>query len=117
MINRFITPVLALLAVAGIPAAQASDPAGNYIVRGIGARPCSDYLKAVGQSPEAVSPYLSWMEGYLTGINRLQPETFDVSPVTSAAVVAQLVVNTTDRFAFVSQGRMRVLDDANRHGS
>jgi hypothetical protein len=88
------TAAAAALALASaVPAALAADPQGNYIVRGIGARPCADYLKAVDTSADAVRPYLSWMEGYLSAINRLQANTFDVSPITSAAVVGQMVRN------------------------
>ena len=45
--------VIAAMATQG---AQASDPKGNYIVRGIGARPCSDYMAAVGKSAQDVMP-------------------------------------------------------------
>lgn len=104
--NRFIRTTAAAALVIGAMAAQsahASDPKGNYIVRGIGARPCSDYMAAVSKSAQDVLPYMSWMEGYLTGINRMQPQTFDVSPVTEAAIVGQMVRNycttqTTLRF-------------------
>jgi peptidoglycan hydrolase-like protein with peptidoglycan-binding domain len=87
------TAAAALLVTLAAGHAHAADPKGNYIVRGIGARPCSDYIKAVGASADQVRPYLSWMEGYLTGINRLQAKTFDVSPVTSAALVGHMVRN------------------------
>jgi hypothetical protein len=94
MKNIFRTTAAAALLVAmAAGQAHASDPKGNYIVRGIGARPCSDYIKAVNTSADDVRPYLSWMEGYLTGINRLQAKTFDVSPVTSAALVGHMVRN------------------------
>ncbi|MEN3975876.1 peptidoglycan-binding domain-containing protein [Emcibacter sp. SYSU 3D8] len=92
-----VSAVLALAAMAFTGTvsldAHAADSKGNYIVRGIGARPCSDYMAAVGKSATDVMPYMSWMEGYLTGINRLQAQTFDVSPVTEAAIVGQMVRN------------------------
>jgi len=95
MNSFFRTTAAAALVIAGMATegAHASDPKGNYIVRGIGARPCSDYMAAVGKSAQDVMPYVSWMEGYLTGINRLQPQTFDVSPVTEAAIIGQMVRN------------------------
>ena len=94
--NSFIRTTAAaalLVAAMAAQAAHASDSKGNYIVRGIGARPCSDFMAAVDKSAQDVMPYMSWMEGYLTGINRLQAQTFDVSPVTEAAVVGQMVRN------------------------
>ncbi|MGE0665594.1 MAG: peptidoglycan-binding protein [Sphingomonadales bacterium] len=94
--NSFLRTAAAAALMFGVAATQgahAADPKGNYIVRGIGARPCSDYMAAVGKSAQDVMPYMSWMEGYLTGINRLQAQTFDVSPVTEAAVVGQMVRN------------------------
>jgi hypothetical protein len=95
MKNVLRTSAVAALLIAALATsdAHASDPKGNYIVRGIGARPCSDYMAAVGKTAQDVVPYISWMEGYLTGINRLQPQTFDVSPVTEAAIVGQMVRN------------------------
>ena len=110
------TAAAALLVTLAAGQAHASDPKGNYIVRGIGARPCSDYIKAVGTSADDVRPYLSWMEGYLTGINRLQPKTFDVSPVTSAALVGQMVRNfcntqPTLRFETAVAQLMNFFDD------
>ncbi|MFA5712071.1 peptidoglycan-binding protein [Mycolicibacterium sp.] len=93
MTSRLAAGLLAL-AVFSLPAAaSAGDAEGSYIVRGIGARPCADYVQAVSTSPEAVKPFVSWMEGYLSGLNRLQPETFDITPLTSSAVVGQLVRN------------------------
>ncbi len=94
--NRFLRTTAAAALIIGAMAAQsaqASDPKGNYIVRGIGARPCSDFMAAVSKSAQEALPYVYWMEGYLTGINRLQPQTFDVSPVTEAAIVSQMVRN------------------------
>lgn len=82
-----------LIAAATASSASAGDANGNYIVRGIGARACADYLKAADTSPGEVRPYLFWMEGYLSGLNRLQPQTVDVSPVVDTAPIGLIVKN------------------------
>ncbi|MEN3951744.1 peptidoglycan-binding domain-containing protein [Iodidimonas sp. SYSU 1G8] len=89
------TTAAALLMVVAMTGQQAmaADAKGNYIVRGVGARPCSDFLKAVGGTAEDVRPFLSWMDGYLSGLNALQAQTYDVAPFTSAAVIGQMVRN------------------------
>ncbi|MFN3231007.1 MAG: peptidoglycan-binding domain-containing protein [Alphaproteobacteria bacterium] len=70
---------------------MAADADSNYIVRGYGGQPCQAYLTAVTSSIEEVQPYLVWMEGYISGVNRLQTETFDASPIIPSADMGQLV--------------------------
>jgi hypothetical protein len=82
-----------LLALAG-HAAQASDKDGDYIVRGIGAMQCKEYVQSVdGKNVDQVRSFLSWMDGYLTGVNAVQASTYDVSPITSTALMGQYVLH------------------------
>ncbi len=82
---------VAVVVIPGV--AKAGDASGNYILRGIGAQSCQSFVTAEQTSVEAVRPYVNWMEGYISGINRFQPETFDAAPIISSANVGALVRN------------------------
>lgn len=72
--------------------ALAADSTGNYAVRGVGTMNCAQFVNAVdGNTPE-LRAFVSWMEGALTAINRLTPNTFDVVPFNSPGAVAAIVL-------------------------
>ncbi len=87
----------ALIAVAVLvftaTSAIAADRLGNYVVRGLGIKSCADYLEAERTSAEAVQPYIGWIEGYLSSLNRMQPDTKDASPLIDSSTVAILTRN------------------------
>ncbi|MFN3231005.1 MAG: peptidoglycan-binding domain-containing protein [Alphaproteobacteria bacterium] len=74
-------------------ASFAADRLGNYVVRGVGIKSCVDYLEAEQTSAEAVQPYVWWIEGYVSSLNRLMPDTADSSPIRDLAIVAILTRN------------------------
>ncbi len=61
-------------------AATAADGNGRFAVEGGGSQPCSDFLAAADRKGERYSYYLGWMQGYLTGLNRSEADTFDLTP-------------------------------------
>ena len=93
--NRAARALLAALAVTLLLAASASagDRLGSYVVRGVGIKSCAEFLKAEQTSTEAVQPYVSWIDGYLSAANRLQDDTADASPLIESGFVAILVRN------------------------
>ncbi|MFQ5347222.1 MAG: peptidoglycan-binding protein [Rhodothalassiaceae bacterium] len=60
--------------------AVAADKDGRFAVEGGGVQPCSDFLAAAEKKGERFSYYLGWMQGYMTGLNRSEPDTFDLTP-------------------------------------
>ncbi|MDZ7808920.1 MAG: peptidoglycan-binding domain-containing protein [Arhodomonas sp.] len=44
------------------------------------------------EQDQAVQQFIRWLEGYASGINRLQEKTFDVSPVLDSAVLGNMVL-------------------------
>jgi len=72
---------------------QAADEAGNYAIRGAGGFACERYVQAVEEQSDDVRQYVRWMEGYATGLNRLQADTFDVSPILEPAAMANLMLS------------------------
>lgn len=63
-----------------IPSAVAADEDGRFSVEGGGARSCESFLKAETDSSDEFTYLMGWMQGYLTGMNRFQPDTFDLVP-------------------------------------
>lgn len=74
-------------------AALAVDVKGDYVVRGMGAHSCSDFVARVPSNPAYTQASLVWMEGYLTAQNRLTAKTFDASFLNETSEVAALVLN------------------------
>lgn len=62
-------------------AAPAANEDGQYAVRGIGSTSCGAFVDIIEEDRLPVS-YVAWMSGYLSGLNRLEAETFDVSYIT-----------------------------------
>ena len=78
--------------------ALAADPAGNFAVRGIGSQLCSALNDQVAKKdPNLAATLESWVSGYVTSMNRLQPDTFDASPILQNGALAQMVVNVCQR--------------------
>ena len=70
-------------AVLTVPAA-ARDAGGAYAIKGTGQQACADYVQAyaAAERTEGASLllYRGWLEGYLTGFNHFQDETYDLAP-------------------------------------
>lgn len=70
--------------------AAASDADGNFALRGYGARTCGTYLSEISD-PDYARQYGSWLMGYMTARNRLQPDTFDILPFVDGSMLLQAV--------------------------
>jgi hypothetical protein len=62
-------------------------------VRGAGAQTCATYTTILEEQRPETSLFLAWIEGYITGHNRLAEDTFDILPLLSPGEVAVLVRN------------------------
>lgn len=72
-----------LLALPAVGPAQAADQDGLFAVEGGGARSCEYFLSIEDDGEKGsveYSYFMGWMQGYVTGINRFQPGTFDLIP-------------------------------------
>lgn len=79
-----------LLAVAAAPA-WAMDKNKEFRTVGIGAQPCSDYLKAREGDPDVWAPYGVWMTGFVTANNFGQRDTYDLFGDTTAEQAMQVL--------------------------
>lgn len=80
------------------PFVNASDVHGKFAVRGAGAGSCQQLLAGVKETDEkgkreVVIHYMSWIDGYLSYINRVEKNTFDVVPLAQSQDVLAVVVS------------------------
>jgi hypothetical protein len=95
--HRRLSPaILTILAgfLLAAPPASSADSEGNFGVRGVGADQCDALLERLEQNPEVVLPTVSWLMGYITATNRLQADTFDVSPILDGETLLELTIST-----------------------
>ena len=85
------TALVALAAISPTPSVGA-DAKGNFALHGIGAQTCKVVGEQMETSSTSLRPMLtSWVLGYLSAMNRLQPDTYDASPVQSADALVDMV--------------------------
>lgn len=78
--------LLMMVGMAGV--ASGADADGKFAVRGVGGLPCSRLVSYVDSKnaktrTQAVLAYQSWLNGYLSHVNRSAENTFDASPIVS----------------------------------
>jgi len=60
-------------------AALAVDTGGDFRVKGHGLESCASLVEAYGRQDGTALFYLTWLNGYLTAFNQLQPQTYDIA--------------------------------------
>lgn len=69
----------------------AADVDGVYSVEGIGVTGCASFIESVSQKNNKYYIYAGWLEGHLTAQNRLQNNTFDISPWQSTELLLKII--------------------------
>ena len=91
---RFATILLALPALLTAPLAlHAADEDGNFAVRGLGTEACSAYVESAEAADGTLQEYLSWLQGYVTAVNRFKDDTFDAVPVLEITFLGGMLYN------------------------
>ena len=52
--------------------------AGGFVVKGVGAKPCSNFVEVAAQGSRELSQYLGFVNGYTSAYNEISEGTFDV---------------------------------------
>lgn len=97
-IKRVACAVTLLLAAGLFPASGwAADKDNKYAVRGVGSSKCSQLVAAIdskekGTRKDAVLLYTSWLNGYLTNVNRTEKETYDIVPLTDGGHLLAVIL-------------------------
>lgn len=91
--NTLCAAVMAAAAATGMTSnALASDAQGQFSVRGAGGQTCAVALDAVAkQNKDAVRDQASWIMGWMTASNHLQPGTFDGLPTKDGKELVQFI--------------------------
>lgn len=91
-----LLPALIVSAVLAGPATAATQD-GSFSIRGFGAQKCSAILQPMREDPQAANAALAWTLGYTTALNRVQSETFDVSPLVDGTAMLKMIVGTCEK--------------------
>lgn len=85
--------ILCLVAVSPLPL-HAQDNTRQFAVEGAGRLACSEFTRARADKGSAeYQRIIGFMEGYLTGANRYEPNTFDLTPWHNAAALDLILAN------------------------
>lgn len=106
MVRRLV-PAAILVGISVTPAA-AVDQEGRFAVEGIGAVNCAFFLQARADDSGDYKRLLGWLEGFATGANLYEQNTFDATPWQTTGVLTVITenhckVNPDDQFALVVQ--------------
>ncbi len=82
----------AWLGAAASPAV-AADSKGQFAIKGTGLAQCAELLKAFETKDRTLSEFGGYITGYLTAMNRMQPDTFDLAPWQSTEFLALALAN------------------------
>jgi hypothetical protein len=85
--------LLLVLAMSTIAMGQANgaDLSGKHAVRGAGLTKCQVFLDAYQQKGPEAHVFFGWIDGYISGLNELSPNTYDRVPWQSTELVAEVV--------------------------
>src|SRR5882672_255042 len=61
--------------------ASSADANRQFSVRGLGTHTCSDYLKDRSEEGIETAQYADWLTGFFTAYNWLEPDTYDIAPL------------------------------------
>ena len=70
---------------------NAADMAGKYALRGAGLTKCQVFLEAYAAKGPKAHVFYGWIDGYISGLNELSPNTYDRAPWQSTELLAEVV--------------------------
>ena len=83
--------VLACLCAVLPALAGAADVNGQFATKGVGVLSCRQFVDDRSKDGEFRQRFRSWLDGYLTAVNRYEPGTYDAAPWASGEVFATIV--------------------------
>ncbi|MCF6196676.1 MAG: peptidoglycan-binding protein [Emcibacter sp.] len=89
--NKLIITLLYLITIFNIPASFGGDKDGRYAIRGAGLLSCKVFLEERPKKSPAYMMIGGWLDGYITAYNKLQQDTFDVSPYASTELLGVVI--------------------------
>ena len=98
LLKRSLTALVLFAVISVAPfTAAAADAEGKYAVRGVGSMKCSQLLSALeskdqNMHKDAVMLNTSWLNGYLSYVNRVEKDTYDIIPLTDSAQLLAVII-------------------------
>lgn len=91
--RKFGAVVLVACSIQGAASFAATDD-GQYANYAVGAQPCSAVLQAYQQNDQSavLLEVSSWLSGYISAMNRVSEETYDVTPIMNHASLTMLTL-------------------------
>lgn len=86
---RWLLSVLTIVFQCGT--AGAADAEGRFAVKGAGLYDCARYAEAFKSKSATFFLFGGWMDGYLTALNEMQDDTFDVTAWESTDLLASMI--------------------------
>lgn len=93
----------------GALSAQAADSTGQFAIKGGGAQTCDVFAAAHTAQSRDLLIYGGWVEGYATGLNQFQADSFDVLPWQTTELLLGLLASYCR-----TQPQERLIDALNR---
>ena len=72
-------------------AADAADAKGQFATKGVGALSCRQFADDRSRDGALKPRFRSWLDGYLTAVNRYEANTYDAAPWASGEVFATII--------------------------
>ncbi len=72
---------------------QGADANARFAIKGVGVQTCQQFVDARAARAQAYMRFRSWLEGYVTAVNRYEPQTFDSAPWGTTEVLTVILDN------------------------
>ena len=84
--------LIPLLALTCLPLAlPAADKEGSFAPKGAGLISCETFIAEQQAGSDAYLLFRGWIDGYLTGVNRYAPDTYDILPWETPGLIAAVI--------------------------
>lgn len=88
--KRWISPLMLGLVITPV---MAADQHGKFAVEGAGLGSCDNFLTAMEQKNNHYYVYGGWLEGYISGHNRLSANTYDLTPWQQTGLILSMAAS------------------------
>jgi hypothetical protein len=80
MIGKTVRTFIAILAAFAASEVCAKDQNGMFAVKGVGVLDCQAYIDAAAEVDRELAQYAGYITGYVSAVNEVQADTFDLLP-------------------------------------
>lgn len=85
--------LISLLTLSLLTEAAAADKDNNFAIKGLAALPCATFVEERNKGSQLYSEALSWLTGFISAVNYLTADTYDLLPWQSPDLLSLLLAN------------------------